>query len=92
MAGRLERQDRDRHGTRHRHRLGHSAALRRRGREGLAVDIKEPGEKLAAALKQHPDALRFGKLDVRSEEGWADGLAACVKAFGQPNVLINNAG
>jgi NAD(P)-dependent dehydrogenase (short-subunit alcohol dehydrogenase family) len=57
-----------------------------------AVDVKEPGEKLAAALKQHPDTLRFGKLDVRSEHGWADGLAACVKAFGQPNVLINNAG
>ena len=27
-----------------------------------------------------------------SEEAWAAALAACTEAFGQPNVLINNAG
>ena len=37
-------------------------------------------------------SIRFDTLDVRDEEAWAAGLAACVKAFGQPNVLINNAG
>jgi NAD(P)-dependent dehydrogenase (short-subunit alcohol dehydrogenase family) len=62
------------------------------GARVLAVDIKEPGEELAAALKQTPAALRYTTLDVRSEEDWAKGLAACVAAFGHPDVLINNAG
>jgi len=72
-----------------------SATARLFAREGartLAVDIKEPGDKLAAALKENPDTLRFGHLDVRSEEAWQATLAECVRLFGQPNVLINNAG
>src|SRR5262245_8322132 len=62
------------------------------GAKVYADDIKEPGDELAAALKKSPDRLRFAKLDVRSEEEWAAALAACKAAFGQPNVLINNAG
>ncbi len=62
------------------------------GAKVYATDVKDPGDKLAAALKAHPAALRFAKLDVRSEEGWAAALAACTKAFGAPNVLVNNAG
>ncbi len=62
------------------------------GANVYAVDIKEPGEKLAAKLDQHSDSIRFDTLDVRSEKSWADGLAGCLRAFGQPNVLINNAG
>ena len=62
------------------------------GAKVYATDVKEPGEELAAKLKAHPDVLRFAKLDVRSEEGWGSALATCTKAFGVPNVLINNAG
>jgi len=62
------------------------------GAKVYAVDIKDPGQELAAALAASPGSLRFGPLDVRSEKAWAEGLAECVKAFGRPNVLINNAG
>ena len=62
------------------------------GARVYAADIKEPGAELAASLKAHPEQIRFGTLDVRSESGWADGLAACTRAFGRPNVLVNNAG
>jgi NAD(P)-dependent dehydrogenase (short-subunit alcohol dehydrogenase family) len=62
------------------------------GARVYAVDIKEPGSELAAALTETAHILRFGTLDVRSEQAWAEGLAACVNTFGHPNVLINNAG
>jgi NAD(P)-dependent dehydrogenase (short-subunit alcohol dehydrogenase family) len=62
------------------------------GARVLAADVKQPGDQLAAALAESPKALAFHTLDIRREEAWAKGLAACVSAFGQPNVLINNAG
>lgn len=62
------------------------------GAKVFAADIKEPGQELAEALKQNAKALSFNSLDIRSEKAWADGLAACEKAFGHPNILINNAG
>jgi NAD(P)-dependent dehydrogenase (short-subunit alcohol dehydrogenase family) len=62
------------------------------GAKVLAADIKAPGEELAEALADHPDSLRFKMLDIRSEEAWADALETCKAEFGQPNVLINNAG
>ncbi len=62
------------------------------GAKVYAADVKDPGDKLAACLADHPDSIRFGKLDVRSEEEWAAALKACTEAFGAPNVLINNAG
>ncbi len=57
-----------------------SATARLFAKEGAkvyAVDIKEPGVELAAALKEYPATMRFGRLDVRSEEEWAATLAAC---------------
>ena len=62
------------------------------GARVLAADIKGPGEELATALAATPQSLRFEMLDVRSEAAWAAGLARCIEGFGQPNVLINNAG
>ena len=62
------------------------------GAQVLAVDIKDPGEMLAAKLEEVPDMVRFRHLDVTSEEAWAEGLAACEEAFGPPSVLVNNAG
>jgi NAD(P)-dependent dehydrogenase (short-subunit alcohol dehydrogenase family) len=57
-----------------------------------AADIKEPGAELAAVIAEHPESIRFARLDVRSEADWAAALNACTGAFGVPNVLINNAG
>jgi len=62
------------------------------GAKVYATDVKDPGEALAACLKARPEAIRFAKLDVRSEPEWAAALSACTEAFGAPNVLINNAG
>jgi NAD(P)-dependent dehydrogenase (short-subunit alcohol dehydrogenase family) len=62
------------------------------GARVFAADIKPPGAELAAALAKNRDRLRFDTLDIRSETSWAAGLASCVAAFGQPNVLVNNAG
>ncbi|SDB04507.1 SDR family NAD(P)-dependent oxidoreductase [Bauldia litoralis] len=62
------------------------------GAKVLAADIKEPGEEMRAALAEHAGSLVFRTLDIRSEESWAEALAACVETFGQPNALINNAG
>ena len=62
------------------------------GARVLAADIKDPAEVLAAKLDSEHEAVRFHRLDVTSEQAWADGLDACVEAFGPPNVLVNNAG
>jgi 3alpha(or 20beta)-hydroxysteroid dehydrogenase len=62
------------------------------GAKVLAADIKEPGQELAEALNQNPKVLSFNILDIRSEKAWTEGLAVCEKAFGHPNILINNAG
>jgi NAD(P)-dependent dehydrogenase (short-subunit alcohol dehydrogenase family) len=58
----------------------------------VATDIAEPGEKLARTLGDHPDSVRFEKLDVRSHDDWDRVLGVCKEAFGPPNVLFNNAG
>jgi NAD(P)-dependent dehydrogenase (short-subunit alcohol dehydrogenase family) len=62
------------------------------GAKVVATDIADPGEKLAAALRDHADRALFEKLDVRSQEDWDRVLAVCKEAYGQPNVLFNNAG
>lgn len=62
------------------------------GAKVLAADIKQPGDDLAAALRQHPDALQFTELDIRQEAAWAAALKGCIAHFGHPGVLINNAG
>ena len=62
------------------------------GARVYAADIKEPGTELREAMERNGDAIIFGKLDIRSEEAWAAGLAECVAAFGHPDALVNNAG
>jgi NAD(P)-dependent dehydrogenase (short-subunit alcohol dehydrogenase family) len=64
----------------------------RNGALTVATDVAEPGEKLAAALEEHPDRVRFEKLDVREQADWDRVLEVCKEAFGPPNVLFNNAG
>jgi NAD(P)-dependent dehydrogenase (short-subunit alcohol dehydrogenase family) len=62
------------------------------GAKVLAADIKDPGDELAGALDRHAAVLKFATLDIREERSWAAALDTCVSHFGQPNVLINNAG
>ena len=62
------------------------------GARVLALDIKQPGEELAATLDGNQASARFAALDIRREDAWAAALATCVEAFGQPDILINNAG
>ena len=62
------------------------------GAQVLAVDIKEPGDVLAAKLEAASDRVQFRYLDVTSEDAWTEGLAACQDTFGAPNILVNNAG
>lgn len=62
------------------------------GAKVLATDIKSPGGELAEGLETFKQNLRFMALDIRSVEGWAAVLDTCKGVFGQPNVLINNAG
>jgi 3alpha(or 20beta)-hydroxysteroid dehydrogenase len=62
------------------------------GARVLAVDLKDPGATLAASLRDHPDAIRFKRADVTSEEDWTSLVEICAAAFGPPNVLFNNAG
>lgn len=72
-----------------------SAAARLFVAEGAAVlacDIKQPGPDLAAAIAGNPARLRFQILDIRDEAAWAAGLAECRAAFGEPRILVNNAG
>jgi NAD(P)-dependent dehydrogenase (short-subunit alcohol dehydrogenase family) len=62
------------------------------GARVVATDIAEPGEQLARTLRDFAEAVRFERLDVRSQEDWDRVLAACKEAFGAPSVLFNNAG
>lgn len=55
----------------------------------IADVLEEQGAALAAELGEN---ARFFKLDVTSEENWAEVVAATEQAFGPPNVLVNNAG
>jgi NAD(P)-dependent dehydrogenase (short-subunit alcohol dehydrogenase family) len=62
-------------------------------REGAKVVIADvlDAEGKALADRLGPSA-RFVRLDVTSEPGWQDAVAATVAAFGKLDVLVNNAG
>jgi 3alpha(or 20beta)-hydroxysteroid dehydrogenase len=49
------------------------------------IVLPEPGD-------ADNERLRFGRLDVCRRESWKDIVAQCRKAYGVPNVLVNNAG
>ena len=52
------------------------------------VDV-EAGEQLSARLGED---VMFAPLDVRDAEQWARVIADCESRFGDPSVLVNNAG
>lgn len=55
----------------------------------IADILEDQGIVLAAELGEN---ARFFKLDVTSEENWAEVVAATEQAFGPVDVLVNNAG
>jgi 3alpha(or 20beta)-hydroxysteroid dehydrogenase len=61
-----------------------------RGAKVMMTDVlDEEGQQVAAELG---DSAAYMRLDVASEQGWKDVVAATVEKFGKLNVLINNAG
>ncbi len=61
-----------------------------RGAKVMMTDVlDEEGQQVAAELG---DCAAYMRLDVASEQGWKDVVAATVEKFGKLNVLINNAG
>jgi len=70
-----------------------AAEARRFVAEGARVVVAdlllEDGRAVAAALG--PDAV-FAPLDVTDARQWAAAVETCIRAFGNPTVLVNNAG
>ena len=61
-----------------------------RGAKVMMTDVlDEEGAQVAAEIG---DSAAYMRLDVTSEQGWKDVVAATVEKFGKLNVLINNAG
>ena len=65
-------------------------------REGARVVIgdvlEEEGHHTEAAVNEAGGECVFVRLDVTSEDDWADAVAAAVSRFGKLDVLVNNAG
>lgn len=55
----------------------------------LADVLDREGNEVAADIG---DAAHYVHLDVTDETGWSQLLAECVRTFGAPDVLVNNAG
>jgi len=61
-----------------------------RGAKVMMTDVlDDEGAQVAAEIG---DSAAYMRLDVTSEQGWKDVVAATVEKFGKLNVLINNAG
>jgi NAD(P)-dependent dehydrogenase (short-subunit alcohol dehydrogenase family) len=63
------------------------------GARVVVADVLETeGDKVAAAVAAAGGDARFVRLDVTSEAGWREAIAATVDAFGRLDILVNNAG
>ncbi|WP_159979091.1 MULTISPECIES: SDR family oxidoreductase [unclassified Novosphingobium] len=72
-----------------------AAAARALAIEGAAVmltDVLESVAETAAALAQDGFQARHHSHDVTSDQEWQSVVAATISAFGEINVLVNNAG
>jgi 3alpha(or 20beta)-hydroxysteroid dehydrogenase len=64
--------------------------LHRNGAKVVVADVRDDeGRDLVDSLGERASYVH---LDVASEAGWADVVAAACSRFGPPNVLVNNAG
>jgi len=62
-------------------------------REGAKVVIADLLEEQGKALEEElGEGALFVRLDVTSEDGWRDTVAATLERFGALNILVNNAG
>jgi NAD(P)-dependent dehydrogenase (short-subunit alcohol dehydrogenase family) len=65
----------------------------REGAKVVVADLMEKeGTDVVAEIKAAGGEARFAKLDVSKEEDWQRAVDDTVKAYGNINVLINNAG
>jgi 3alpha(or 20beta)-hydroxysteroid dehydrogenase len=55
----------------------------------LADRLVDEGNRVAASIGP---AARFVDLDVTSEEAWGRAIDTCIESFGDPTILVNNAG
>ena len=75
--------------------MGRSEAtiFAKEGARVVVADLLEAdGQKVVAEIKAAGGEARFVKLDVTNEADWKDAVATTRTAFGQLNVLVNNAG
>jgi NAD(P)-dependent dehydrogenase (short-subunit alcohol dehydrogenase family) len=65
-------------------------------REGAKVAVadmlEDDGKKLVGEIVKANGAAIFQKLDVTSEAGWQEAIAATLAAFGRLDILVNDAG
>ena len=65
-------------------------------REGAKVvlsDINEEmGQKTASQVRDNGGEAIFVRLDVTSEQDWADAIKTTISSFGRLDILVNNAG
>jgi NAD(P)-dependent dehydrogenase (short-subunit alcohol dehydrogenase family) len=65
-------------------------------REGAKVAVadmlEDDGKKLVGEITKANGAAIFQKLDVTSEAGWQEAIAATLAAFGRLDILVNDAG
>lgn len=74
-----------------------AASARRYVEEGAAVvvadrRVEEGAELMRALCEIRPGSARFVELDVGDEASWGHAVASTLEAFGQLDVLVNNAG
>ncbi|GAA3202865.1 glucose 1-dehydrogenase [Microbacterium terregens] len=75
--------------------IGKATALRIASEGGAVViaDVQDDaGAAVVAEIEASGAKAAFVHLDVTSEQGWADAVAATVQKFGGLDVLVNNAG
>ncbi len=54
--------------------------------------LEDDGRQTEAAINEIGGECLFVRLDVTSEDSWADAIAATIARFGKLDVLVNNAG
>ncbi|MCH7745610.1 MAG: glucose 1-dehydrogenase [Chloroflexi bacterium] len=65
----------------------------REGAKVVLCDINEEmGEKTASQVRDNGGDAIFVRLDVTSEQDWADAIKTTISSFGRLDILVNNAG